>query len=277
MPEIDRKLALLALLVLPLLLTVTGCSLHSIDANKIGNAFGFNRETKPRIMLWAWEAPSDLRWVDSKNVGVAFLAETITLRKDDIWARPRMQPLRVNPDTFLTAVIRIESSSREKPNLSDAQLNQLVANIKNKSKLPGVRAVQIDFDAKLSDREFYKSLLTRLREELPADIDLSMTALASWCIGDRWLKDVSVDEIVPMFFSMGADTEEVAHYLKSGKTVHDFSRAKAIGLAENSSEVIQSISDRNRKHLFDGRRIYLFSARVWTKDRMERLLQKVAI
>lgn len=277
MLEISRKLPLLALLVLPLLLTVTGCSLHSIDANKIGNTIGLNRETKPRIMLWAWEAPGDLRWVDSRDVGVAFLAETITLRKDDIWAKPRMQPLRVNPDTFLTAVIRIESSSREKPNLSDAQINQLVANIKKKSQLPGVRAVQIDFDAKLSDRDFYRTLLTRLREELPADVDLSMTALASWCIGDRWLKGVSADEIVPMFFSMGADTREVAHYLKSGKTVHDFSRAKAIGLAENSSEVIESISDSNKKQLLNGRRVYLFSARAWTKDRMERLLRKVAI
>lgn len=277
MLEISRKLPLLALLVLPLLLTVTGCSLHSIDANKIGNTIGLNRETKPRIMLWAWEAPSDLRWVDSRDVGVAFLAETITLRTDDIWAKPRMQTLRVNPDTFLTAVIRIESSSREKPNLSDAQINQLVANIKKKSQLPGVRAVQIDFDVKLSDRDFYRTLLTRLREELPADVDLSMTALASWCIGDRWLKGVSADEIVPMFFSMGADTREVAHYLKSGKTVHDFSRAKAIGLAENSSEVIESISDSNKKQLLNGRRVYLFSARAWTKDRMERLLRKVAI
>lgn len=226
-------------------------------------------------MLWAWEAPSDLRWVDSSKVGVAFLAETITLYNDQIWAKPRMQPLNVNPDTFLTSVIRIESSNRDKPTLSDAQLDRVVASVLNKSKLPGVRAVQIDFDARVSERGFYRALLKRLRNELPSEKTLSMTALASWCIGDRWLTGTAADEIVPMFFSMGADSREVAHYLQTGKTVHSFSRQKAIGLAENSSDVIELISENNKRDLLGGRRLYLFSARTWTKDKMEQLLRKV--
>lgn len=232
-------------------------------------------ENLPKIMLWAWETQSDLRFIDSKNVGVAFLAETVTLKNDEIWAKPRMQPLRVNSDTYLTSVIRIETSSSEKPTLSDGQLDLLVSNILKKSRLPGVKSVQIDFDARNSERKFYEALLTRLRAELPSDVELSITALASWCIGDRWLRGTPADEIVPMFFSMGADTRQVAQHLKSGRGVCTFSRRKAIGLAESSDEVIQMISEHDRRALLDGRRLYLFSARTWTRERMDRLLRRV--
>ena len=226
-------------------------------------------------MLWAWETPSDLRWVDPDKIGVAFLAETITLCDDDIWAKPRMQPLRVTPETFLTSVVRIESSAKRRPTLSTAQLDRVVASVLKKSKLPGVKAVQIDFDARVSERPFYKTLLMRLRDELPPDTELSMTALASWCIGDQWLANTSADEIVPMFFSMGADSKQVANHLQKRRTVNNFSKRKAIGLAENSAEVIQLISENNKRELLDGRRLYLFSARGWTKDSVDRLLRRV--
>jgi len=226
-------------------------------------------------MLWAWEAPSDLRWINSQQIGVAFLAETITLYGDKVWARPRLQPLKVNSDTFLTSVIRIESQVDEKPTLSSAQMDRIVASVIKVSKLPGVREVQIDFDAKLSERDFYKRLLSNLRAQLPAEQTLSMTALASWCTGDHWLAGTSADEIVPMFFSMGADSKQVAHYLKAGKKVESFSKERAIGLADSSCEITELISENDRRALLDGRRLYLFSARTWTKDHMEQLLRKV--
>jgi hypothetical protein len=267
----QRRLFLLAVLMSPFCLSISGC----VFSDAIKQSFTDSSHTKPGIMLWAWEAPSDLRFIDPKQIGVAFLAETITLRRDEIWTKPRLQPLKITPETFLTPVIRIESSTKEKPTLSSAQLDRVVASVIKKSKLPGVRAVQIDFDARVSEREFYRSLLKRLRTELPPNIDLSMTALASWCIGDRWLRETSADEIVPMFFSMGADSKQVANHLSAGREVDDFSKQKAIGLAENSLEFIQLISDSSKKDLLNGRRLYLFSARAWTKDSVDRLLRRV--
>lgn len=266
-----RKLALLALFILPICLAISGCNF----SNKIESPRFSSEGSKPRIMLWAWEAPGDLRWINSQQIGVAFLAETLTLYDDKVWAKPRLQPLKVNSDTFLTAVIRIESSKSDKPTLDSAQMDRILATVIKVSKLPGVRDVQIDFDAKLSERDFYKRLLTRLRENIPADKTLSMTALASWCTGDRWLTGTSADEIVPMFFSMGADSKQVAHYLRAGKKVESFSKERAIGLADSSSEITELISENNRRELLDGRRLYLFSARTWTKDHMEQLLRKV--
>ena len=47
----------------------------------------------PRVILWAWERPEDLRFINPQEIGVAFLAETIILRGDRAIIRPRLQPL----------------------------------------------------------------------------------------------------------------------------------------------------------------------------------------
>jgi len=49
----------------------------------------------PGIMLWAWEHPQDLSFVEPQKVGVAFLARTIFLRGSEVLVHPRLQPLRL--------------------------------------------------------------------------------------------------------------------------------------------------------------------------------------
>ena len=68
-------------------------------------------------------------------------------------------------------------------------------------------AIQIDFDAADSERDVYRRLLARVRAVLPRTVPLSMTALASWCVGDTWLDGLPVDEAVPMLFRMGPINE----------------------------------------------------------------------
>src|SRR6267143_4397037 len=50
-------------------------------------------ERMPQVMLWAWERPTDLRFIDPKDTGVAFLAQSIRLRSGEVEMRPRLQPL----------------------------------------------------------------------------------------------------------------------------------------------------------------------------------------
>src|SRR5260370_36036755 len=64
----------------------------------------------PKIMLWAWERPEDLSFIDPSKIGVAFLAKTIYLRGERVESRPRLQPLSVPDSTALMAVVRIESN-----------------------------------------------------------------------------------------------------------------------------------------------------------------------
>ncbi len=59
-------------------------------------------------------------------------------------------------------------------------------------------------------------MLQDLRQKLPQQIPLSMTALASFCVGDRWLDDLPVDEAVPMIFRMGPDDQRIKNMLANG-------------------------------------------------------------
>src|SRR5439155_6694871 len=63
----------------------------------------------PRVMLWAWERPEKLDFINPSETGVAFLARTIYLRRGMVTVLPRLQPLVVSPATALMAVVRIES------------------------------------------------------------------------------------------------------------------------------------------------------------------------
>ena len=70
----------------------------------------FERRMKavPRLVLWAWERPEDLRFLDPQPVAVAFLAGTVELRHAEMGFRPRLQPLHVSRRMKLLAVVRVE-------------------------------------------------------------------------------------------------------------------------------------------------------------------------
>ncbi len=228
-------------------------------------------------MLWAWETSTDLSWIDVKKVGVAFLSETITLCDRGVLAKPRMQRLEVPPDTYLVAVVRIESSRHAPPVLSAEQLSQIVGCIKTRIEGHHFKALQIDFDAAKSQRQFYRRLVTKLKKELPGT-NLSMTALASWCLGDPWLKGMEVDEIVPMFFVMGADKQNVFSYLRSGKPAKSFGKRLSIGLAVDDEEALALFARGGKPAMMlSGKRLYLFSGRGWTSSKLAHVLDSVDI
>jgi Protein of unknown function (DUF3142). len=229
------------------------------------------RSAHPPVMLWAWEAPSRLEWIDPAKVGVAFLSETITLSGNSLESRPRMQPLVVPPKTYRMAVVRIERYNRNEPSLSEHQLDGLVYRVLRRAKESRADAIQIDFDARKSEREFYSKFLTRLRKDLPAPTALSMTALASWCIGDGWLDELSVDEIVPMFFSMGVDKEQVLMHLRDKGTVRAYGKRLGIGIADDS-EMNDALANCRARGVVRESSLYLFSGRAWTEVKARRLL-----
>src|SRR6185295_19662078 len=156
----------------------------------------------PTTIIWAWERPEKLDFIDSQKVGVAFLAKTIYLRGDRTVSRPRLQPLALPAGAAVIAVARIESEHSSRPALSSEQIAEAAAAISELGSLPNVVMVQVDFDATKSERAFYRELLFQLRRKLPPSTALSITALASWCKGDNWLEDLPVDEAVPMLFRM---------------------------------------------------------------------------
>src|ERR1041385_1664965 len=211
----------------------------------------------PRFVLWAWERPEDLKNIDANRFAVAFLAQTLVLKGGEVIFDPRHQPLDVSPDTKLVAVTRIESQKQtgERAALSDAQIQRAISLILRTRELRNVSAIQIDFDAAVSEREFYRALLRNLRAKLPDNVPLSMTALASFCVGDRWLDDLPVDEAVPMIFRMGADTKTIRTYLTMGNDFREPLCRRSYGVALD--EPIETNLPRSRRK-------YVFNARSWT-------------
>jgi hypothetical protein len=218
----------------------------------------------PPTVLWAWERPEDLRFVDSRETGVAFLSRTVYLRGEETVVRPRLQPLEVRPQTFLVAVVRIETDRRDRPALSPAQIEKTVAAANEAANAKGVRALQIDFDAVVSERDFYRSLLSALREKLPERTPLSITALASWCLGDNWLAGLDVDEAVPMLFRMGVDERRVREFLDAGG---EFREPRCQGSAGLSTDEKLHLARRPARR-------YVFSPRAWTEESARAVIEE---
>lgn len=213
----------------------------------------------PQKMLWAWERPEDLNFIDPNDVGVAFLAQTIFLENDRVSPRRRRQDLDVPSNTYLIAVTRIETNKEttRRPRFDISMVSKAAFLIKNTLELPGVKGIQIDFDAVVSERDFYRSLITELRKDLPSGTSLTITALASWCTGDAWFGSFPVDEAVPMVFQMGADSENIKTYLRNGNDWQEPLCRGSYGL---------SIDEDRVEGIQPGRRIYYFKNSAWRPD-----------
>ena len=208
----------------------------------------------PRVFVWAWEHPEDLRSLDTRAVGVAFLARTVSLAGGRVAVRPRMQPLHTPPGTVLMAVVRVESAGRA----AAAPLSDAAGAIAGAIGAPGVRALQVDFDAVASERSFYRRLLAELRRRLPPGLPISVTALASWCQFDGWISDLPVAEAVPMLFRMGPD-----HYAP-GSDFHAALCRSSVGVS--TDELPLSIPA--------GRRVYIFHPGSWSPGDLSAALRK---
>ena len=213
-------------------------------------------ESLPPVILWAWERPENLTFLDPQKTGVAFLAKTITLRDGKTVVKPRLQPLQLARDTKLIAVVRIET---DRASLSSAQLEQTAHEI---SLLSGVSAVQIDFDATASERDFYRKLLQRVRNELSPSVGLSITALASWCAGDNWIADLPVDEAVPMLFRMGVERRQFQRRLESGQPFEASICRNSAGVSTDEPLTVPAVN-----------RLYLFNPQPWTSDSFARSME----
>ena len=256
-----RRRPLAALLLLASQLAIPACQ-TSNARNRV------NEREFPRVILWAWERPEDLQFINTNRYGVAFLAQTLTLKKDDVLMKPRRRPLKVSPATRLIAVTRIESrkTTGEPVTLSDNQRTRLSTLILKTLQEGNVSGIQVDFDAVVSEREFYRNLLHDLRRELPDNVPLSMTALASFCVGDRWLTDLPVDEAIPMVFRMGKDSATIKDMLSQGEDFRDGICRRSYGIASDEPFDAKLLVER---------RVYVFNSQPWSLDDLAELERRI--
>jgi hypothetical protein len=152
----------------------------------------------------------------------------------------------------MVAVVRLESWSAPLPDSS-----AVAEEILKLAELPRVQAIQIDFDARRSERQWYADLLRRIRPRLKPEVALTMTALASWCLGDGWTAELPVADAVPMLFRMGAGEPRRA-------------REFSVGLCRSS---IGISTDEPLQVVPRGRRLWIFHPRPWTKESYDGAMQ----
>jgi hypothetical protein len=163
------------------------------------------------------------------------------------------------------AVVRIEPDRREPPSLSPEQRAEAVSAIAELAEIPKVAAIQVDFDATVSQRAFYRALLFDVRPQLPESVPLSITALASWCMYDQWLGGLPIDEAVPMLFRMGADHRQVLIHLQTGGDFKPAMSRLSVGIS----------TDEPLPRLPSGRRVYVFHPRAWSPEAVQRVMEEM--
>lgn len=215
--------------------------------------------TLPAELVWAWERPEDLRWLPPA-VGVAYVGSTILLQGEQAQVYRRAAPLLLAPGAARVPVLHVDASWRKPPRLTDAQSARIADELLRLAGQANRKVVQLDFEVRRSQRPFLARTVGAIRARLDPSIALSVTALASWCLDDYWLKDIAADEVVPMAFRMGAAQHALrARLLQQG----GFTRARcgaAIGFS--ADEAMMAVRE--------GRRYY-FSPQPWSAARWQAL------
>jgi hypothetical protein len=216
-----------------------------------------------RLVLWAWERPEDLNFIDPHNTAVAYLASTIFISEQGISSRPRLQPLTLPAGSERIAVVRIESRNLA-ATLPGLRLSKrLVDECCELVVRERLEHLQIDYDARVSERPFYRDFLTRLRAALPQRTHLSITALASWCLGDPWIADLPIDEAVPMVFRMGRDCAAVRAFLKNNGSFDLPISAGSLGVSLDEMPPLLPL--------------YVFSPKPWTQQAVEAIKKEMQL
>lgn len=238
------------------LLLIAGLALASPLAST--HTPSVTRPPASQIVFWAWDEPEDMSALAGGNAGVAYLAATIKL-DGAIHVSPRLQPLTIALNTPVITVVRVETRPgfRDTPRTRDA----VTAAILDAANRPDLHALQIDFDAARSERDFYTAVLKQIRARLPQTTTLSITALLSWCAHDDWIHALPVDEAVPMYFRLGKE----AHNVLNGNSAYAIREplcTMSVGIATD---------EPSRNLSLDGKRVYIFNPRPWTAHQLQLL------
>ncbi|NTV73318.1 MAG: hypothetical protein HGA66_03820 [Holophaga sp.] len=185
---------------------------------------------------------------------MAFFVLGIKAGPNGLALRHRTAPLRLSPGMRRIAVVRLEVAPSD---LDEVRLDEVVAAIRSEALVAGVEGLQVDFDANRSQRPLYRRLITKLRGDRAIKVPVTMTALASWCMGDRWIADLPVDGAVVMLFQMGQGTAEALAWLRRGRPLAG-PLGKPLSWGFSIDQPLPVPPPENA-------RIFVFSPRPWTR------------
>lgn len=210
----------------------------------------------PAPVAWLWDGAVLPAWSTAE---AAVLQRHILLTGATALTRPRRHWPLMPARTHVTPVVHVEVSTVNPPQDLDTRANAIVRAMLEAAQASTSGWVQLDLEAKPSQRVFYRALVARVRAELPPQVLLSVTALAWWCRAPAWLDGLAADEVVPMFFRMGRDSASLRHIIASTPDVlHASCRSGAAGFSPQEP-FAAAVAARYRK-------TYWFDRHAWKRS-----------
>lgn len=205
---------------------------------------------------WLWDEARLPAWSVHE---AAVLQRHILLTGDETLLRPRKRWPALPSSTLVTPVLHVEVSTVNPPAHIENSRAIIVGALLDAAAVGTSGWVQLDMEAKPSQRAFYRSLVRELRDALPPNVKLSVTALAWWCRSPPWLDGLAADEVVPMFFRMGKDSTAIRAILEqSPSTLHTSCRAGSAGFSPQEP-FAPAVTGRYAK-------TYWFDRHAWKRD-----------
>jgi hypothetical protein len=208
-------------------------------------------------IAWLWrDAPVPA----FSHATVAVVDRHIWLVGDKVLVRPGARPRALARDTRVIPVVHVEIDPLHPPAGLQAARDSVLAAMASAARASTSGWVQLDLEARPSQRADYRDLVHRIHAALPAGVRLSVTALGWWCRAPAWLDGLDADEVVPMFFRMGRDNRALRGIVEARPALlHPLCRAGSAGFARQEA-FPPSVAARYR-------RTFWFDERGWRDSR----------
>ena len=200
-------------------------------------------------IAWLWK---DARVPAFSRAAVAVVDRHIWLAGDKVLVRPGARPAAVDQATQVTPVVHIEIDALHPPASLRQAAPQILAAMRSAARASTSGWVQLDLEARPSQRADYRDLVRAIRSSLPPETKLSVTALAWWCRTSGWLDGLAADEVVPMFFRMGRDNASLrAIVAQQPAALHRLCRSGSAGFSRQEYFAPAVTARYRRTYWFD--------------------------
>jgi hypothetical protein len=184
-------------------------------------------------IAWLWrDAPVPA----FSRATIAVVDRHIWLAGDKVLVRPGARPRSLARETRVIPVVHVEIDPLHPPPGLQAAQDTVLAAMQSAARASTSGWVQLDLEARPSQRADYRDLVHRIRAALPGDVRLSVTALGWWCRAPAWLDGLAADEVVPMFFRMGRDNAALRGIVTAQpQLLHPLCRAGSAGFSRQEA------------------------------------------
>ena len=215
-----------------------------------GAAQAMDMLDRPTEFWWYWDRPAGQLPAPAPGVGAAVLVTHVIFSGQGYALQPRRSALRLPSGVATMPVVHVEVDPARPFGANVAQSDALCAAVLDAVRRGAATWVQLDFEARRSQRAFWQTAVQKIKADLPAGVRLSVTALASWCYEDRWIDAAPVDEIVPMYFRLKQARR--GYIVRSAAGVSEPRCATAYGVADDEPD--WPVALPGRRYLFLGQR-----------------------